>query len=43
MKTMKNLVLAVIVFGFVAATSSCNKHTCPTYSKTNETVQTDRV
>jgi len=43
MKTMKNLLLAAIALGFVAATSSCNKHTCPTYSKTNETIQSDRV
>lgn len=43
MKTMKNLIIAFIALGFIAATSSCNKHTCPTYSKANETVQTNRV
>ncbi|MES2620805.1 MAG: hypothetical protein V4615_08130 [Bacteroidota bacterium] len=35
MKTiMKKMIIAVVAVGFVAL-SSCNKNTCPTYSKSN--------
>lgn len=30
---MKRLVIALVAFGFLAGVSSCEKHTCPTYSK----------
>lgn len=33
MNTVKKLTLAAVAFGFLFAVSSCNKHTCPTYSK----------
>ena len=31
--TMKRIVIAVVAIGFVFGISSCEKHTCPTYSK----------
>ncbi len=31
--TMKKFVIAAVAFGFVLGISSCEKHTCPTYSK----------
>ncbi len=40
MKTMKKIVLAAVAIGFIAL-SSCEKHTCPTYSKS--VVKTERV
>lgn len=41
MKTiMKKMVLAAVAIGFIAL-SSCEKHTCPTYSK--NVVKTERV
>jgi hypothetical protein len=32
--TMRKIVIAAVAIGFVALTS-CEKHTCPTYSKGN--------
>lgn len=32
MKTFKKMVIAAVAVGFFAL-SSCEKHTCPTYSK----------
>ncbi len=32
--TMKKIVIAAVAFGFILGISSCEKHTCPTYSKT---------
>ena len=35
MKTAtKKIIVAAIAFGFLLGMSSCDKHTCPTYSKT---------
>jgi hypothetical protein len=31
--TMKKIIIAVVAVGFVFGISSCEKHTCPTYSK----------
>jgi hypothetical protein len=31
--TMKKIVIAAVAVGFVFGISSCEKHTCPTYSK----------
>jgi hypothetical protein len=31
--TMKRFVLAIVAAGFLFGVSSCEKHTCPTYSK----------
>jgi hypothetical protein len=36
MNTVKKFVLATVAIGFLAL-SSCEKHTCPTYSKAAET------
>ena len=38
--TMKKIVIAAVAVGFVFGISSCEKHTCPTYSKA-ETKQVD--
>ena len=38
--TMKKIVIAAVAIGFVCGISSCEKHTCPTYSKT-ETKQAE--
>lgn len=38
--TMRKIVIAAVAFGFVLGISSCEKHTCPTYSKA-ETKQAD--
>lgn len=33
MNTVKKAFVAIAVVAFLTAASSCNKHTCPTYSK----------
>jgi len=38
--TMKKIVIAAVAVGFIFGISSCEKHTCPTYSKA-ETKQAD--
>lgn len=43
MKTIfRKLLLAVVAIGFVAL-QSCEKHTCPTYSKANTTQAEQKV
>jgi hypothetical protein len=31
--TMKKIIIAAVAIGFLFGISSCDKHTCPTYSK----------
>ncbi|MDB5281711.1 MAG: hypothetical protein JWO06_786 [Bacteroidota bacterium] len=31
--TMKRIIIATVAVGFILGISSCDKHTCPTYSK----------
>jgi hypothetical protein len=33
MNAIKKITMVAVAFGFLFAVSSCNKHTCPTYSK----------
>lgn len=33
MKAMKKIIIATVAAGFLFMISSCEKHTCPTYSK----------
>ncbi|MBS1594882.1 MAG: hypothetical protein JSS76_01920 [Bacteroidetes bacterium] len=36
--TKKNITIAILAFAFMCvALASCDRHTCPTYSKTTET------
>lgn len=36
--TRKNITIAIIAFAFMCvALASCDRHTCPTYSKNTET------
>ena len=35
--TMKKIVIAAVAAGFMLGISSCEKHTCPTYSKAEST------
>jgi len=32
--TIKKIIIASVAIGFLFGVSSCDKHTCPTYSKT---------
>jgi hypothetical protein len=38
--TLKTIIIAAVALGFMFGMSSCDKHTCPTYSKT-EAKQTE--
>lgn len=42
MKTIKFLVVAIVTVAFFAL-QACDKHTCPTYSKTTTEQNTQRV
>ncbi len=33
MNTLKKSIVVAVAFGFLLIVSSCNRHTCPTYSK----------
>lgn len=33
MKAISKFVIAVVAVGFIFGITSCNKHTCPTYSQ----------
>ena len=35
--TMQKIIIAIVAVGFILGVSSCDKHTCPTYSKANTT------
>lgn len=37
MSTLKKSIVAIVAVAFVLAASSCNKHTCPTYSQAETT------
>lgn len=36
MQTMKSFFAALLAIALIAGISSCNKHTCPTYSKADQ-------
>lgn len=36
MNATKKIIMLAVAFGFLFAVSSCNKNTCPTYSKADD-------
>jgi hypothetical protein len=35
--TFQKFIIAIVAIGFIFGVSSCEKHTCPTYSQSNTT------